>query len=296
MFAPYIDLSLSNSQQLLAIQRASGIRTLTLAFVVDGGSCQATWGGLGARMENDVLPNGTSIQALVLALRSAGVDVIVSFGGANGADLSPACTTVEQVQAMYQSVIDRYGVTMLDFDIEGWAASQQPAVNLRNAAVKALKAANPGLVVSYTLPVLPTGLAQAGLDIVTAVKSSGLALDVLNIMAMDYGPAADNGGDMGLSAVQAATATLAQMRAAGLDAKLGVTPMIGVNDVASEVFRLEDASRLVEFAHANTDVSRLSMWSVSRDLGSCPGQAWASPVCSGIAQDDYAFTRILSTF
>lgn len=291
-FAPYIDVSLSASQHLLDIQRASGVRAFTLAFVVDGGSCQATWGGLGQAISNDLLADGATIRSLVQGLQAAGVEVIVSFGGANGVDLSAACATVEQVQAMYQSVIDRYGVTMLDFDIEGWAASRQPAVDLRNAAVKALKAANPGLVVSYTLPVLPTGLVQPGLDVLAAVRSSGLTLDVVNVMAMDYGAALD-GGDMGASAVQAATATLAQLRAAGLDANLGITPMIGVNDVSSEVFRLQDAATLLEFARGNARVSRLSMWSVSRDHGDCPGQAWASPVCSGVVQDDYAFTRVL---
>lgn len=292
VFAPYIDVSLTASQRLLEVQRASGVRALTLAFVVDGGSCQATWGGLGQAISNDVLPDGTTIRSLVQGLRTAGVEVIVSFGGANGVDLSPACTTVEQVQAMYQSVIDRYGVVMLDFDVEGWAASRQPAVDLRNAAVKALKAANPRLVVSYTLPVLPTGLVQPGLDVVAAVKASGLTLDVLNVMAMDYGTALDGGG-MGAAAVRAATATLAQLHAAGVEASLGVTPMIGVNDVSSEVFRLEDAAALVEFARGNGDVSRLSMWSLSRDRGDCPGQTWASPVCSGVVQDDYAFSRAL---
>jgi hypothetical protein len=297
LFAPYVDLSLTSSQELLAIQQASGIRTFSLAFVVDNGRCEASWGGLGQGIANDVLANGTTIQSLVDGVRKAGGDVIVSFGGANGVDVSPACQTVEQVQAMYQSVVDRYGVSMIDLDIEGWAAGQQPAVDLRNEALKRLKAANPGLVVSYTLPVLPTGLVETGLGILRAVKASGLALDVVNIMAMDYGAAIDNQGQMGVSAIQAVTATEAQVRAAGLDATtLGVTPMIGVNDVSSEIFRLEDAAMLLEFARAHPSVSRLSMWSVSRDRGGCDGQQWASPVCSGLSQDDHAFTRVLNAF
>jgi hypothetical protein len=297
LFAPYVDLSLTSSQDLLAIQQASGIRTFSLAFVVDDGRCEASWGGLGQGIANDVLPNGTTIQALVDGVRKAGGDVIVSFGGANGVDVSPACRTVEQVQAMYQSVIDRYGVSMIDLDIEGWSAGQPPAVDLRNEALKRLKAANPGLVVSYTLPVLPTGLVETGLGILRGVKASGLALDVVNIMAMDYGAAIDNQGQMGVSGIQAATATLAQLREVGLDATtLGVTPMIGVNDVSSEIFRLEDAAMLLEFARAHPWVSRLSMWSVSRDRGGCDGQRWASPVCSGLSQDDHAFTRVLNAF
>jgi chitinase len=296
LFAPYIDLSLTSSQQLLAIQQQSGIRVFTLAFIVDNGSCQASWGGLGQTLPDDTLPNGTTISALVEGIRQNGGDVIVSFGGAVGADLGAACGSAAEVQAMYQSVIDRYGVKMVDFDIEGYAASRQPAVDLRNQAVKGLKAANPGLVVSYTLPVLPTGLVEAGLNILAAVKSCGLDLDVVNVMAMDYGAALDNGGQMGRNAIEAATATEAQIRQAGLSATVGVTPMIGVNDVASEVFQLSDAEMLLEYARSNPSVSRLSMWSVSRDSGSCPGQAWASPVCSGIAQAGHAFARVFNAF
>jgi hypothetical protein len=296
LFAPYIDMSLAPAQQLLAIQRRSGIRVFTLAFVVDDGSCKASWGGLGQTLPDDAHWNGTTIRSLVDGVRAAGGDVIVSFGGAVGADVGPGCRTAAEAQAMFQSVIDRYGVTMLDFDIEGYAASQKPVVDLRNEAVKGLKAANPGLVVSYTLPVLPTGLADAGLGILAAVRSSGLDLDVVNVMAMDYGAGFDNGGRMGVSAIQAATAAEAQVRQAGLSSSIGVIPMIGVNDVATETFTLADAQQLVEWARATPWVSRLSMWSVTRDSGSCPGQAWASPVCSGVAQADDAFAHVLAGF
>jgi hypothetical protein len=296
LFAPYIDMGLATSQDLLAIQQRSGVKVFTLAFVIDDGSCRAVWGGLGTTVERDLLPNGQTVASLVEGVRAAGGDVIVSFGGANGTDLSPACTSAAQVQAMYQSVIDKYHLRMVDFDIEGYQPSSQPAVDLRNEAIKGLKAANPGLVVSYTLPVLPSGLVETGTGILAQVKASGLGLDVVNVMAMDYGTAADNGGQMGLSAIQAAEATLGQVREAGLEATVGVTPMIGLNDVASEIFRLSDAEMLLEFARAHPWMSRLSIWSVTRDNGACPAQAWASPVCSGLSQDEHAFSRVFSQF
>jgi hypothetical protein len=92
-----------------------------------------------------------------------------------------------------------------------------------------LKNANPGLVISYTLPVLLTGLVGSGVNILNSVKAAGLILNVVNIMAMDYGSANDNGGQMGLSAQQAAANTHNQVVAAGLNATIGVTPMIGIN-------------------------------------------------------------------
>src|SRR5687768_10315973 len=64
-----------------------------------------------------------------------------------------------------------------------------------------------------------------------------------------------------------------QVVAAGLTASIGVTPMIGINDVNTEIFQLSDAQMLLNFANSNSYITRLSMWSVARDTGSCPTRA-----------------------
>jgi len=301
VFAPYIDMGLTADWQLTTIQQQSGIKVFTLGFVVGNGGCTPTWGGVGATVANDTLPNGTTIVSLVQGVRAAGGDVIISFGGASGTELALGCSTVSSLQAAYQSVINKYSVNSstpvrLDFDIEGGATTDQTSINRRNQALVALKNANPGLVISYTLPVLPTGLVASGVNILNSVKSAGLNLNVVNIMAMDYGSANDNGGQMGLSAQQAASNTHNQVVAAGLSATIGVTPMIGINDVNTEIFQLSDAQGLLSFANANSYITRLSMWSVARDNGSCPNQGFASPTCSGISQSNWAFANILKPF
>jgi hypothetical protein len=58
VFAPYIDMGLTASWQLLTIQQQSGIKVFTLGFVVGNGGCTPTWGGVGATVANDTLPNG----------------------------------------------------------------------------------------------------------------------------------------------------------------------------------------------------------------------------------------------
>ena len=301
VFAPYIDMGLTASWQLLTIQQQSGIKVFTLGFVVGNGGCTPTWGGVGATVANDTLPNGTTMLSIVQGIRAAGGDVIISFGGASGTELALGCTTVSSLQAAYQSVLNKYRVNSstpvrLDFDIEGGAVLDQASINRRNQALVGLKNANPGLVISFTLPVLPTGLVASGVNMLNSIKAAGLNANVINIMAMDYGPANDNGGQMGLSAVQAASNTHNQVVAAGLTATIGVTPMIGINDVASEIFQLSDAQMLLNFANANSYITRLSMWSVSRDNGSCPNQGFASPVCSGITQSNWAFANIFKPF
>lgn len=301
VFAPYVDMGLTVDWQLLTIQQQSGIKVFTLGFVVGNGGCTPTWGGVGATVANDTLPNGTTILSLVQGIRAAGGDVIISFGGASGTELALGCTTVSSLQAAYQSVLNKYSVNSstpvrLDFDIEGGATTDQASINRRNQALVGLKAANPNLVISYTLPVLPTGLVASGVNILNSVKAAGLNVNVINIMAMDYGSANDNGGQMGLSATQAAANTHNQVVAAGLTASIGVTPMIGINDVNTEIFQLSDATMLLNFANANSYITRLSMWSVSRDNGSCPNQGFASPVCSGISQSNWAFSNIFKPF
>ena len=69
-----------------------------------------------------------------------------------------------------------------------------------------LEAANPGLKVSFTVPVLPTGLDASGLNVLQTAKNDGVRIDTVNIMAMDYGQSVDNNGQMGLDATDSASA------------------------------------------------------------------------------------------
>jgi chitodextrinase len=284
-FVPYVDISLATGSQVAANAAAAGVPGVTLAFLVDGG-CTAVWGGGLGNVSNATFPNGTSVKSAIDSLTGAGRKVIISWGGAAGSVLS-SCGSAAQAQAMYQSVYTAYpNIAGQDFDIEG-------GVNLAvlAPALAGLKAANPGKSVSLTLPVLPTGLVPAGLNIVDAVHNAGLRPDTINIMAMDYGPANDNGGDMLLSAQQAAQAARAQT-----GDMIGVTPMIGVNDVATEVFTLQNASAFVTWARGQSYINRLAFWSMSRDNGGCPGQTWASPTCSGVAQGTWQFSSIFNGY
>jgi hypothetical protein len=72
---------------------------------------------------------------------------------------------------------------------------------------------------------------------------------------------------------------------------VAVTPAIGVNDVRSEVVKVEDATQLVAFAKSK-GLGRLSMWSATRDKR-CPGGArnHADATCRSILQVDSAFSE-----
>ncbi|MGA7612760.1 MAG: hypothetical protein WCF49_21555, partial [Xanthobacteraceae bacterium] len=215
---------------------------------------------------------------------------------AAGQEAALTAPTAATLQAEYPSVIDRYHVNSIDFDIEGAAVANQHSITLRDQALVGLEKANPNLQVSFTLPVLPTGLDANGLNVLQSAKNDGVKINVVNIMAMDYGASVDNNGQMGQDAISAIIATEKQLSNLGINAQIGVTPMIGVNDIASEVFKLSDAQALLNYAQTDPKVAEISMWSVARDNGNSAGAHYASPDSSGIAQHPYDFSAIFHQF
>ncbi|WP_230195635.1 glycoside hydrolase family 18 protein [Streptomyces coriariae] len=287
-FAPYVDTSLYPAFDLLASGSATGVKDYNLAFVTDGGGCTPKWGGV-----TDLASDGVAAQ--IGALRAKGGDVRVSFGGASGSELATTCSSADALAAAYGKAVDAYQLTKVDFDIEGGALPDTAANTRRAQAIAKLQQQHPDLNVSFTLPVMPEGLTQDGVNLLAGAKSAGVGIDTVNIMAMDYGPAYS--GDMGTYAEQAATATQAQVKSVlGLSdgaawKTVGVTPMIGVNDVTSEIFKVDDATQLVAFAKAK-GLGPLSMWSATRDK-QCAGGAknYADATCSSIVQTDSAFSK-----
>ena len=249
-----------------------------------------------------------NLRSQISQLRTLGGDVVVSFGGAANHELAEVITSVPALQAAYQSVIDAYGLTHIDFDIEGAAVADRASVDRRNQAIAALQhsaaAAGRELSVSYTLPVLPTGLTADGLYVLSSAVRYGVNLGVVNVMAMDYGDSAapNPAGHMGDYAIQAATSLFNQLGTLYGTAKteaerwemVGVTPMIGVNDVTSETFDQQEARELVAFAQQK-GLARLAMWSLNRDQQNPAGKLnYVDLKSSSVLQSPFEFSQILN--
>jgi hypothetical protein len=289
--APYADMTNNQEPMLNQAATQAGLKAFSAAFVI-GSGCTPIWG--------DTLPvrNDPTVTGEITTAEADGAQPIVSFGGASGSELADSCTNLSQLTAAYQSVINTLHVTHIDFDIEG-AEIAYPANNaMRFQAINALEAANPGLVVSVTIPVNPNGPDNNGQAFLQAAKTAGTRIDVINAMAMDYYGTWDSGGaPMGTYAVDAAQATLAfaQTLWPGMTyANIGITPMIGQNDDPAEVFTEADAHTLVSFAQQN-HLGRLAFWSVDRDQP-CSGSVSGLPSCSQIAQQPLDFTRIFTQY
>jgi hypothetical protein len=287
VFSPYSDVTLAAPFDLAGVASDAGARSLTLAFVTGSGRCRPAWGA------------GTSIQAPAVAdpaarLRAAGVALRISFGGAQGEELARRCPDAKGLEAAYASVLDGYHAVAADFDLEGAALADRQAMALRARAIALLQArAGRQVSVSLTLPASPRGLLASSLAAVRTMVAAGVRLDTVNLLAMDFAPAEVRGG-MASAAILATRGAHRQLLAlrAGLSrwSSLGVTAMVGVNDVSGEVFTLADAQTLARFVDGR-GLGLTSIWSLARD-GPCAGSpSAADPTCSGVSEPPYAFSR-----
>jgi hypothetical protein len=287
-FAPYVELGAGSPALLRRAIRHEHLRAFTAAFVL-GDGCTPVWDD-GAGMPVATSP---ALNQVISSAQRNGVKVTVSFGGASGTELAVSCTSVAQLTAAYRSVIRRFSLTHVDFDIEGGQLTDQASITRRFQAIHALEHGDRHLVVSLTVPSAVHGLRPVDdpgvLALLRRAKAEHVRVDLVNLMTMDYG----GRHEMGAAAITAVRAARHQLRGiwphAGY-ANLGITPMIGVNDVVVEHFTQADAKRVAAFAKHH-HVGRTAFWALGRDQACAQRQRTASDICSGVRQRPLAFTR-----
>jgi chitinase len=265
----------------------SGVSALTWAFAT--GECGSeTWDGIEPRRLAD---------ANVAAFERAGVDYIISTGGAAGVFTCATDAGMERFIARYDSP----RLIGVDFDIEAGQTADGLAALMQR--VRSAQFHHPRLRFSFTLATLAASdgslgsLNPLGEQVLQAIRVAGLGDYYINLMVMDYGPAipgncvvVEGVCDMGKSAIRAAENVHARY---GIPMhRIELTPMIGVNDVTANVFRLEDALRTARFVRGR-GLGGLHFWSLDRDARCAAGDApGPSPVCN--TRDDVpglAYTR-----
>jgi hypothetical protein len=302
-FGPYKDVSLfadtadhriasavdGTRRQLPATELLPPGATLSWSFAI--GECgRETWLGV----EADAFA-----RANVTAFAAAKTPYIVSTGGETGVF---TCAT----DAGMTRFIKRYASPMLrgfDFDIEG---KQTPAqVDALVRRVKAAQRQHPQLRWSFTLATWAASdaggasLNPLGDSVLAAIKRHRLEGAVINLMVMNYGPASaancvvrEGRCDMAASALQAAHNL---QRKHGVPyAQIALTAMLGVNNVAENVFTLADAQTLARGARA-LGLAGLHHWSLDRDRGCAPAGNELSPTCHSLeGLQPLQFTRALA--
>jgi exo-1,4-beta-D-glucosaminidase len=284
VFAPYafVPKGFINIADCMA---QTGQRYYTLAFMICDREGFPAWTG------NRELRVSTKYYGdQIAAIRARGGDVLISFGGADGSEPALKTTDVGELEKKYQSVIDAYQLTWMDFDIEGKALKNGEANHRRDEAIVRLQQKNPALRISFTLPVNPTGMEEESLVMLRDAKAHGVKIESVDVMTMDYGPAISRGKKMGDLAVSAAIASHRQTMKVDPGIKIGICPMIGQNDEKSEIFTLDDARQVMDFAVKTEWVRSLAFWSSNRDRPKGPRKGGNHS--SGIDQRLWDFTKI----
>ncbi|MFF3202910.1 chitinase [Streptomyces sp. NPDC002962] len=287
-YAPYVSAVEANDND-----SAGSPTTYNLAFVIaSGSSCTPKWNGTNAIGDS-------AVKSRISALTASGATARVSFGGASGKELAATCDSVSELTEAYGEALDAAGSTQADFDIEGDELTDSDSVALRSQAIAALQEERPELEVSFTLPVMPSGLDADSLALLASANKYDVQVSTVNLMTMNYGES--YAGDMGGYAVTSATAAQAQLKkvfgTTDADAWKGMalTSMIGTNDVDNETFSLADAAEVRTFAEEK-GISWVSMWSTFRDQQCEDGSATDDALtnCSGVEQSSGAFAEAFS--
>jgi hypothetical protein len=284
-YAPYVSVNEASDND-----STGSPTTYNLAFAIsDGSDCTAKWNGTEAI-------DDSAVTSRISKLKTSGATVRVSFGGASGKELAETCDSASALAKAYGEALDAAGSAQADFDIEGDALTDSASVALRSKAIALLQKDRTDLKVSYTLPVMPSGLDSDSLALLESANDNGVQVSTVNIMTMNYGESYT--GDMGDYAITSATATHTQLKKvfglsdAGAWQGMALTSMIGVNDVANETFSLADAAQVRSFAEEK-EIAWVSMWSTFRDQQCEDGTSGddAATNCSGVTQSSGAFAQ-----
>ena len=286
--APYIYPGWGNPPAPSTVVNATGIKAFTMAFVLASNGCNPAWDG------ESGLTGGVHAST-VSAIKAAGADVVPSIGGWSGNKLGPNCSTTAALAGAYQKVIDAFGLKAIDIDIENTDEFENTAVQDRIlGALKIIKQNNPSVKTILTFGTSTTGPTYYGTRLVQQANALGANIDIFTQMPFDFG----GGSDMYTATVNASEGlkNLLKSTFGYTDAQayshMGISGMNGLSD-QQEVTSTDTWTRIRDYAKGK-GFARFTFWAVNRDRG-CAGGGVVSD-CSGIAQADWAFTKISAGF
>ncbi|MCX4766339.1 carbohydrate binding domain-containing protein [Streptomyces sp. NBC_01275] len=286
--APYLFEGWGDPPSVSTVMNATGVKWFTMAFVLDGGGCNPMWDS------TRPLTGGVD-QSVINQVRSAGGDIVPSFGGWQGSKLGANCSSASALSAALQKVIDAYSLKAIDMDIENSDEFENEAVQARIlTALKTVKANNPGLKTIVTFGTSTTGPTYYGNRLIEQAKSLNADIDVFTIMPFDFG----GGSDMYGNTVNATEGLKTKLKSTfGWDdatayAHIGISGMNGLSDQQENTTPAIWTS-IRDWANSH-HIARLAYWAVNRDRP-CPGGGVVSN-CSGISQNTWQFTSITAGF
>ena len=291
--APY-DMPLDNNPpNLTQVMSATGEKAYVLAFVLaqNETTCAPAWDG-----GSSVVSSSDSVASQINALRAAGGDVAVSFGGYNGTKLGQVCGSAAATAAAEQTVISTYGLHAIDLDLEEPEYESSSAIANELGAAQIIQANNPGIYISVTMPGTTSGTGWFGEQLLDEAKTLGFTPNAFTIMPFDGG---FSGASSQISALESFNSILMSTfgwSSATAYAHEGVSSMNGRTDSA-EYFYQSDFQSVLTWAES-VGLARYSYWDVNRDLECNPpdNNGTLSGTCSGVTQNSWDFTKYDAEF
>jgi chitinase len=269
---------------LVDMKNKVGTPAVTLAFVLGTGNCQTT---------TDIQSHVSDVKAYI----AAGGHVKASFGGQGGTYLENTCGSAAAMASALTAFVDATGITDLDFDVEQSGAESSSINTLRAQALAQVQKSR-GIKVAFTLPADTSGMGSQVVPVVQAALAAGVTISHVNLMTMDYGGSA-TGTQESARAISSANGCVKQLQSlipglttAAAYKMVGITPMIGQNDISSEYFTLADAQAVASFAKSN-GIGLLAFWAIQRDVP-CSG-AVDLATCSNSQTSAYQYDAIFRT-
>jgi chitinase len=301
VFSPWVDMVIGVSDPAYAVMGTTnlgrimdetGIRFFNLGFIQASSwgtqiaNDRVVWGWAGQPSFNPYAPNRDSwqyegIRQSIREVRARGGDVTISMGGLAGTPIwGVQGVTEDQIFNTYMQIINAYGLTRLDLDIEhaGRVSWEGLEINRPHArAVRRVQDAT-GIQIVLTVPVMPFGLVgydgQLGLGTLRAFIEAGVDITMVNIMAMCYGNWFRDIYHYGtLEAISNTARQLQwmfarygnrQITAAEAYAMIGVTVSIGYEGWGHPYWTTAWTQLVMDYA-SYMGLQMVSFWSINRD-------------------------------
>jgi chitinase len=286
--APYVYPGWGNPPAPATVVGATGVKAFTMAFVNSGGGCNPAW-------DSESGLTGGVHGSYISQVRAAGADVVPSLGGWSGNKLGPNCATANDLAGAYQKVINALSFKAIDIDIENTDEFENNAVQDKIlSALAIVKRNNPSVKTIVTFGTTPNGPNSNGTRLVQQARALGSNIDIFTQMPFDFG----GGSDMYTATVNASEGLKNLLKStfgysdAQAYSHMGISGMNGLSD-QQETTSTDTWTRIRDYA-SGKGFARFTFWAVNRDRG-CAGGGVVSN-CSGIAQADWAFTKISAGF
>jgi hypothetical protein len=291
MAAPYEYMGWGNPPPPASVFAATGIHDLTLAFILSNGTCDPEWDGIRPLL-------GGSDADAISAIRAAGGNVDVSFGGADGSKLGVVCPNATALMGAYQKVISDYRLSAIDVDVEGTEYASADARSRVIHALAQLQRRDRNLEISVTFQVYLSGLGADGKSMIKQAASLHFQPYAWTIMPFDFQPAVN---DM-TSATEQVTEDLERVVARAYRepsveayAHMGISSMNGDTDISGETVSVSQFGQIVAFAEQK-HLARVTFWAVNRDRPCTGAFSEVAGNCSGLSQSLYGYTDLLASY